>query len=96
MKKPSSVTKVGISVAAGDVVGEDVSGSKVIAGTISSISSIKTRAIVGFGVGVDVVGMLSDMLRELRSRGTPMKGSKLSVSLLMVPPLKFEECEEEC
>ena len=77
----------------GVVVGEDVTGN--------SVSPIKTRAVVVIVVGVrdgaDVVGILSDMLRSvdlcignesaLSSRGTPMKGSKLSVSLVE-PPLK--------
>jgi len=76
----------------GVVVGEDVTGN--------SVSPIKTRAVVvivvGVRVGADVVDILSDMLRSvdlcsiesaLSSRGTPMKGSKLSVSLVE-PPLK--------
>jgi len=79
----------------GVVVDENVTGN--------SVSPTKTRAVVvvvvavGVRVGVDVVGILSDMLRSvdlcignesaLSSRGTPMKGSKLSVSLVE-PPLK--------
>ena len=76
----------------GVVVGEDVTGN--------SVSPIKTRAVVvivvGVRVGADVVDILSDMLRSvdlcsiesaLSSRGAPMKGSKLSVSLVE-PPLK--------
>jgi len=77
----------------GVVVGEDVTGTSV-----SPTKGIKTTAVVvvGVEVGVDVVGILSDMLRSvdlciiesaLSSRGTPMKGSKLSVSLVE-PPLK--------
>ena len=70
-EKPSSKTVVVMKVGCGDagsVVGEYDSGSNVIVGTISSFSSI----VFGVGVGVYVVGMLSDILRELRSRGTPM------------------------
>ena len=74
-EKPSSKIVVVMKVGCGDegnVVGEYDSGSNVIAGTVSSFSSTKTRAVLGVGVGVYVVGMLSDILRELRSRGTPM------------------------
>ena len=80
----------------GVVVGEDVTGNSVSPIKTRAVVVVAVAVAVGVRVGADVVGILSDMLRSvdlcsiesaLSSRGTPMKGSKLSVSLVE-PPLK--------